>query len=166
MKHRFYSLLLTGLFGMWGMQVGAQDLTTTEIDGVTYYEIDDAADLVAFVDLVNTGQFGANAILTDDIALTEAWDTPIGIGAGNSSYTGIFDGQGHKITGFEAESAVDGGGFFGYTSNATIKNFSIDGVLTSTGGTGSGVVGFPSNSTIFNIIPHWTSLFHLLVYTM
>ena len=151
MKHRFYSLLLTGLFGMWGMQVGAQDLTTTEIDGVTYYEIDDAADLVAFVDLVNTGQFGANAILTADIALTEAWDTPIGIGAGNSSYTGIFDGQGHKITGFEAASAVDGGGFFGYTNNATIKNFSIDGVLTSTGGTGSGVVGYPSNSTIFNI---------------
>ena len=149
MKHKLYSLLLAALFGLSGMQVWAQDLTTTEIDGVTYYEIKDATDLVAFADLVNTGEFGANAVLTADIALTEIWGTPIGNSGGQ--YTGIFDGQGHKITGFEAESLVDGGGFFGYTSGATIRNFSIDGTLSSAAGTGSGVVGYPSNSTIFNI---------------
>ena len=128
MKHKLYSLLLAALFGLPGMQVWAQDLTTTEIDGVTYYEIKNAADLVAFADLVNTGEFGANAVLTADIALTEVWETPIGNSGG--MYTGIFDGQGHKITGFEAESLTDGGGFFGYTSGATIQNFSIDGLLT------------------------------------
>ena len=51
MKQKFYSLFLTALFGMWGMQAGAQELTTTEVDGVTYYEIDDATDLVAFAEI-------------------------------------------------------------------------------------------------------------------
>ena len=128
MKNKFYSLLLAAVFGMPGMQVWAQDLSTTEIDGVTYYEIGNATDLVTFADLVNGGDFGANAVLTADIALINAWEAPIGNAGG--MYTGIFDGQGHKITGFEAESLVDGGGFFGYTSGATIKNFSIDGTLT------------------------------------
>ena len=149
MKPKLYSLLLLALFGMTGMQAWADELTTTEIDGVTYYEIDDAADLVAFADLVNGGQFGANAVLTADITLTDVWDTPIGISGG--AFTGIFDGQGHKITGFEAESATDGGGFFGFTNGATIKNFSFDGTLTSVGGTGSGIIGYPSSSTILNI---------------
>ncbi len=151
MKKRFYYLFLTALLGMWGTQVGAQELTTTEIDGVTYYEIGTAADLVAFADLVNTGDgtLGANAILTADIALTDIWETPIGMGGLN--YTGIFDGQGHKITGFETECTIDGSGLFGYTSGATIKNFSISGKLTSTAGTGSGVVGYPSKSVITNI---------------
>jgi len=106
MKEKFYSLFLTALLGMWGTQVGAQELTTTEIDGVTYYEIGTAADLVAFADLVNTGDgtLGANAILTADIALTDIWETPIGMGGLN--YTGIFDGQGHKITGFQGTVAA------------------------------------------------------------
>ena len=149
MKHHFYSLLLAGLMGLWGTQVGAQELTTTEIDGVTYYEIGSAADLVAFADLVNGGSLGANAILTADIALTAPWETPIG--AGGMNYTGIFDGQGHKITGFEMECSTDGNGLFGFVSSATIKNFSIAGKLTSVAGTGSGVVGYPSSSTIADI---------------
>ena len=154
MKQKFYSLFLGVLLGTWGMHVSAQELSTTEIDGVTYYEIGTAADLLAFADLVNTSELGANAILTADIDLTGAtvsgtWETPIGVGGLN--YTGTFDGQGHMITGFVTECAIDGSGLFGYTSNATIKNFSIDGELTSTEGTGSGVVGYPSNSTIYNV---------------
>ena len=149
MKQKFYSLVLTALFGMFGMQVWAQNLTTTEIDGVTYYEIGSADDLTTFANFVKDGESGANAVLTADITLTNPWEAPIGVS--NGLYTGIFDGQGHKISGFKAESIEDGGGFFGKTSGATIKNFSIDGELTSTSGTGSGVVGYPSNSTIFNV---------------
>ena len=151
MKKHAYSLLITALLGMWGTQAGAQDLTTTEVDGVTYYEIASGADLVAFADLVNTGDgtAGANALLTADIKLESPWEKPIGFAGLN--YTGIFDGQGHSITGFETECTMDGGGLFGYTKEATIKNFSIDGTLTSTAGTGSGVVGYPSSSTITGI---------------
>ena len=154
MKRTIYSLFLVALFGLSGTKVWADELTTTEIDGVAYYEIGTAADLVAFADLVNGGQVDANAILTANIDLTEAIteETPwVTIGAAGTAYKGTFDGQGHAITGFEATSNVDGGGFFGTTNEAIIKNFSIDGVLTSTAGTGSGVVGYPSNSTIFNV---------------
>ena len=149
MKHRLYSFLLTTLFGLSGIQVWAQGLDTTEIDGITYYKINDADELLAFADLVKNGEFNANAVLTADIALTNPWGTPIGTNSG--AYTGIFEGQGHTITGFEATSESDGGGFFGVTSGATIKNFSIDGTLTSTAGTGSGVVGYPASSIIFNV---------------
>ena len=154
MKQTFYTFLLTALLGMTGMQVWAQDLSTTEIDGTTYYEIGSAADFMAFADLVNGGELGANAVLVADINLAEViteetpW-TPIGQSSG--IYTGTFDGQGHTITGFNATSEADGGGLFGYATGATIKNFSIAGTLTAIAGTGSGVVGYPANSTIVNI---------------
>ena len=153
MKHKFYSLFLAALMGLWGTQVGAQELTTTEIDGVAYYEIDDAADLVAFAETVNTGNFGANAILTADIALTEVWGTPIGIDGG--AYAGTFDGQGHKITNFVGES-YGKYGLFGYIQTATVKNFSIEGRLTcySADGAksnGAGTIGWSVNSHITNV---------------
>ncbi|MBR4130553.1 MAG: hypothetical protein IKU02_06485 [Bacteroidaceae bacterium] len=149
MKQKLYSLFLTALLGMLGMNAWAQDLSTTEIDGATYYEINDGDDLFAFAELVNTSEQGANAVLTADITLPGTWDSPIGISG--KAYTGIFDGQGHKISGFEATSNSDGGGLFGITTGATIKNFSIYGVLSSESGTGSGVVGYPASSTIYNI---------------
>ena len=165
MKQKFYSLFLTALFGIWGTQVGAQELTTTEIDGVTYYEIGSGADLVAFANLVNgdldaeepSGQYNANAILTADITLTDLWENPIGIISGTDNgdigpraFTGIFDGQGHKIIGLDAESGGHGG-LFGDANGATIKDFSIWGKLQVNGGHGSGVIGYPGNSTISGV---------------
>ena len=149
MKQKLYSLLLTALFGMLGMNAWAQDLSTTEIDGITYYEINDGDDLFAFAELVNSNEQGANAVLTADITLPGAWERPIGVSG--AAYTGIFDGQGHAISGFETTCEADGGGLFGVVTGATIKNFSITGTLTSTAGTGSGVVGYPASSTIYNI---------------
>ena len=80
MKEKLYSLFLTALLGMLGMQVGAQELTTTEIDGVTYYEIKTGDDLKAFADLVNAEKHDANAVLTAPVDLTNVgWETPIGV---------------------------------------------------------------------------------------
>ena len=88
MKRNFYSLLLCALLGITGMQAWAQELSTTEIEGVEYYQIGSAEDLEAFAALVcDEGQSGANAILTADIALTQPWETPIGISG--AAYTGI-----------------------------------------------------------------------------
>ena len=169
MKQTIYSLFLLVLFGMTGMQAWADDLTTTEINGVTYYEIKNGEDLVAFAQLVNgdsevdpaiPGQYNANAILTADIDMTGiTWEFPIGVitgeenkEIGSGAFTGIFDGQGHKITGFETEVAAPGhGGLFGDAKGATIKNFSIWGKLTALGGHGSGVIAYPENSTITGI---------------
>ena len=112
-------------------------------------EIATADDLMNFAAAVNNGE-DVKGMLTADIDLGgSAWTTPIGTSENN--FIGTFDGQGHSITGFNATSSADGGGLFGYTSNAVIKNFSIYGKLESTAGTGSGVIGYPSGSTITGI---------------
>ena len=149
MKQNLYLFILAALLGLGGTQTWAQSLTTTEIDGTEFYNIGNADELATFATIVKDGELGANAVLTADIALSSAWGTPIGTPGG--AYSGIFDGKGHKITGFEGEFSSDGGGLFGHTNGATIMNFSIDGVLTATAGTGSGVVGYPTSSYIANV---------------
>ena len=111
------------------------------------FEIANVKDLMEFAEYVNSGN-EANAVLTADIALTEPWQTPIGIDG--ASFNGTFDGQGHKITGFQGTGAGKYG-FFGFISNATVKNFSIDGTLTVTGATGTGAIGWSAASRISNV---------------
>ncbi len=62
-------------------------------------------------------------ILMNDIVLSSAW-TPIG----NSlePFKGIFDGNGHKISGLYITNLSDNRGLFGYASGAQIKNVCID----------------------------------------
>ena len=111
-------------------------------------EIATAEDLLAFAAFVNAGNNDARGVLTADITLTAPWETPIGIDG--TPYSGIFDGQGHKIFGFNGTGAGKYG-LFGFASAATIKNFSIDGTLTVTGGTGTGAIGWSTGSSISNV---------------
>ena len=69
MKRTFYSLFMAFLLGMAGTQAWADDLTTTEIDGVTYYVINNGEEFKMFADLVSNGELGANAVLKADISL-------------------------------------------------------------------------------------------------
>lgn len=116
------------------------------VDG--YYQIATANQLKWFAAYVNQVDAAANAVMTADIALTDAWTMPIG--SSSKPYTGIFDGQGHKITGFSGTST----GYFGiigYANGATVKDFSVAGTMTVNSGTGSGIVGYTLNSTISGI---------------
>lgn len=154
MKQKFYSLLLTALFGMLGMNV--QALETTEIGGKTYFEITNADELAEFSNLVNGGEFEANAVLTADIDMTDlcnmdGW-TAIGdwgqiSETSNACFKGHFDGQGHKITGFNATSTHNYYGIFGVISTgALIENFDIYGTMNLGHKTG-GVVGYSRDAT-------------------
>lgn len=127
MKQKIYSILLTALMGLFGMNAWAQD-----------YEIGTAQDLMDFAAAVNGGETSANAVLTADIDMSEleSW-TPIGIN-NDYGYKGTFDGQGKTITGFQLTSSTTnnsyGAGFFGHVADgANIKNFTIYGTITSTG---------------------------------
>ena len=128
-----------------------ENYLTPNADG--FYEIANAKQMVWFQQKVNNGELGANAILTGDVDFVPVLEqrpwTSIGTSEVNA-FTGTFDGQNHKITGFKMETSVSGG-LFGCVTNATIKNFSVSGTLTVTGGTGAGLVGWPSNSSIRNI---------------
>ena len=139
MRKNLYSFLLTALCCMLGLNVWAQDLNSTFIDGTEYYEIGTANDLATLANLVNSGEeMDANAVLTADIDMADliamdGW-TAIGNWAstanGSACYKGHFNGQGHKITGFNATSTHNYYGIFGVISTgALIENFSIYGTM-------------------------------------
>ncbi|MBP5595520.1 MAG: leucine-rich repeat protein [Pseudobutyrivibrio sp.] len=116
------------------------------------YSINSAQDLVAFANVVNMGSTYANAVLTADIDLSEISSTWTPIGNVDNPYTGTFDGQNHKLTGFTM-NIVSGNnqGLFGYTADATIENFSIAGSINYYGGTGVGVIGWAEGTIIHNV---------------
>jgi hypothetical protein len=103
------------------------------------YQIGTAQDLRDFATAVNGGEYGASAVLTANIDLNNGAWTPIG--NATNPYTGTFDGKGYAITNFKYTATGDNNGLFGYINNATIKNFSISGELTSSYHK-NGVVGF------------------------
>ncbi len=148
MKQKFYSILLTALMGLFGMNAWAQD-----------YEIATAQDLADFAAAVNGGETDANAVLTADIDMSSLTDwTPIGID-NNCGYKGTFDGRGKTITGFQLTSSTTnnsyGAGFFGHVvDGANIKNFSIYGTITSTGQRMSVIGSAQGNVNISGIHSH------------
>jgi hypothetical protein len=130
----------------------------TSASSNTYYSISSAAEMGYFRDYVNTINMNTNGVtfyLTDNIALSGTW-TPIGgASAENSSYApngiyfgGMFDGQGHAITGLSVSTTVStstkaGWGLFGCVSG-TVKGLSVSGSV-SVSGTGEyigGIVGY------------------------
>ncbi|MBR4775882.1 MAG: DUF4886 domain-containing protein [Bacteroidales bacterium] len=129
-------------------------------------------ELVAFAARVNSGDAKAktaNVTLTADLNLSSltAW-TPIGnvTATGNNLvatapegnvFSGTFDGGNHTISGFKANATLAAGktwGFFGYLSNATVKNFTLvaDVTLQAGGAADAGIVaGTLLSSTVQNV---------------
>ena len=93
-----------------------------EINVMVYKKIRNRADLESIEDALSGGYE-----LENDIDLSDKEWTPIGTTPSEAySFTGIFDGQGHNISGLNV-STYDGSyvGLFGHTMNATIKNLHI-----------------------------------------
>lgn len=86
------------------------------------YQIASEADLIEFRNAVNGGQTGLSAQLTQDITLTANWEP---IGTREQPYTGTFDGNHYRVTGFQADSQAAISGLFGYSSG-TIQNLTVD----------------------------------------
>ena len=91
-----------------------------------YYSIGNVNDLNWFAAYVEEVNHGANAKLTNDIA------TYSGAYIGNTedtSFSGTFDGQNHKITvSFENEAKI---GLFRCVKNGTIQNLIVDGTINA-----------------------------------
>lgn len=121
------------------------------------YLIGTAKDMKDFADIVNgtngqTRNVAACARLTADIALSGTW-TPMGADASGRRYTGIFDGQGHKITGLSISATSASQGLFGTIDGATIQNFSLAGTVSSNSDNVGSVVGYAKGaSTIKDIV--------------
>lgn len=116
-QYHFYAVPAAKRLG-----VATLNVSTRADVGADAVSIATAKELAAFRDRVNNGETSLNAILTADIALgkSETW-TPIG--TSDTMYAGIFDGNGHTISGLNVTGANNG--LFKMTGTATIQNLTI-----------------------------------------
>ena len=137
-----------------------------------------AAQLISFAALVNQGgdissykNAAGEVVLLDDIEVQNGDWTPIGSATGvnyNSivtpaiAFSGVFDGQGHTITGLDfviSSNDVNVMGFFGATKDAVIRNVNFEDVTLkfNSSGISSGnitigtVVAYALNTKIENV---------------
>ena len=146
---------------------GTVDLSTEDEKKAYTLEISDAAGLAAFRDSVNSGMTydGLTVKLTADIDLngycngTRGW-TPIGVYknsaygmAATTSFNGVFDGNGKTISNlliYSADEQQMYGALFGNVTGATLKNFTVKGIVS--GSDVAGVVGaLNENCTVDNV---------------
>lgn len=85
-------------------------------DGV--FQLATAEHLQLFSSIVSFGMDNAKAVMTNDIDMSEAEDF-MPIGTSDKPFTGEFDGQGNKVTGFTLAN-ISGNriGLFGFIKNA------------------------------------------------
>ena len=117
------------------------------------YLIEDAADLVAFRNLVSTTENKSKcASLKNDIDLSGITWTPFTPTSGYiaDAYSGTFDGGGHTIKGLNINATASNQGLFGQINGATIKNLNVSGSVTSTNSYVGGIVGKVQAGTIQN----------------
>ena len=95
------------------------------------YQIENGEQLAWLADKVNNASTvsAIYAVLTDDIDLGGCSFTPIG--KDFHEFSGVFDGQGHTISGLNV-SGVNDAGFFGVAKAATIKNIIVQGTVSGT----------------------------------
>ncbi len=117
-------------------KLGLTDSNWSQFDG--YYAIRNAKELYGFADIVN-GQYntyGFNGVLLQDIVVNANGGTtydwiPLNDRTNSNSYEGIFDGNGHYISGLYSTTALTSAGrtdkFCGFTFKlkGTVKNLTI-----------------------------------------
>ena len=161
MKKRMLSLLLVlvmllGLLPTAALAAPASGSGTAEDP----YLIATAQDLVDFRDEVNGSAKKSTstlcAKLTANIDLgNEAW-TPIGKMTNTYSdyvaFGGVFDGDGHTISGLKIDNSAQYQALFGYVKGGTIQNLTVAGSVTTSSSSGyaAGIVAYGSPVTLEN----------------
>lgn len=124
----------------WNGEPAAEAPAVSESGGISWYQIEDAADLAWFAKEINDGTTGAagsdaNAQLTSDIDLNgQNWTA---IGTDVNPFKGKFDGKGHSISNLsiDASSGYQGlfGDSYGTVSNVDIKSGKVTNTASNTG---------------------------------
>lgn len=131
MKKHLFSLL--AMLTAFGSSAFALD----QINGV--YQIGTAADLKAFAELVNGGNYTANAILTADIDKGND-GTKI---AQSGEYQGIFDGAGHTITINLTDTETQGPALFRSIGNrGIVQNLKVEGTIKTSKQHAAGIANY------------------------
>ena len=141
-----------------GMLLSTVDLTPSS--GVTtgYSPIYTANDLLKVMHRMDGYAWTDKYMLMNDIDLSTATiglsQRSIGYTAGDyTSFSGIFDGNGKTVRGLDIEGTDAYVGLFGHTTDATIRNLTVEGSITSSYAgesrydNGCGVVGCATGGT-------------------
>ncbi len=141
-----------------GMLLSTVDLTPTT--GVTsgYKPLYTANDVLNLMNREAGYSWTDKYMLMNDIDMSEGTNglpqSPIGFEAGvYTSFSGIFDGNDKTISGLDIKGSEAFTGLFGHTTNATIRDLTVSGSISSTYSganrydNGCGVVGCASAGT-------------------
>ena len=126
---------------------GAWDGKTMEqpsLDDDGRYLIATPAEMAWFAKNVNDKGVIQDAILVNDLHLGNFDWTPIG--TSSSSFTGNFDGQGHKIEGLYISTKTNNQGFFGYIKDASVKGLEVYGTVSGKQYVG-GIAGYAAGKS-------------------
>jgi Lectin C-type domain len=94
--------------------------------------------------------------LTDDIDCT---NQPVSALFKDSAYEGTFDGQGHSISGYDAEFENGTAGLFSQTAGATIKDLRLlDGEIHAVGTRIGALVGSAADTIVEDVHSEWDVL--------
>ncbi|MEE1219358.1 MAG: YDG domain-containing protein [Ruminococcus sp.] len=127
-----------------------------------WFIIHNANELYGFAKLVENGNYYAKAMLADDIEINHIdhiqsedsynWKPICSTWVVNEMYKGIFDGNGHYISGLTTHTTSNkGNGLFGNLYGATVKNVVIkNSTFSSTSPYMGAIAGYAYDSTILN----------------
>ena len=111
-----------------------------------YTEIGTPEALISLMTRANGESWAGNYRLTADITLP-AGTAQNPIGNSTDKFTGIFDGNGHTVSGVNlVDEATDSGtnafiGFFGYVQGGEVRDLTLKGTISTTGRRAGGFIG-------------------------
>lgn len=130
--------------------IGWDGATKTEpkksADGT--YQISSAAELAWFADAVNGGRMALNAALTDNINLNGKTWPGIGTTYPENYYVGVFNGNGHTVSGLAGTSGLFGA--LGKDGVGTVKNLVINGAISNSAYSNMGLLANVNAGVIEN----------------
>lgn len=122
-------------------------------DGCVY--ISNAQQLVTLSQVTKTTghpALGMHFVLANDITIPATYDNQINIASDSSNpFHGVFDGNGHTITGLKHSKYATDSGLFAFTDGATIKNLVLEQADIQTVHRGGLIVGHAENTKFLNI---------------
>ena len=130
--------------------IGWDGTTKTEPDKSAdgTYQISSAAELAWFADAVNGGSTALNAALTDNINLNGKTWPGIGTTYPENYYVGVFNGNGHTVSGLAGTSGLFGA--LGKDGVGTVKNLVINGAISNSAYSNMGLLANVNAGVIEN----------------
>ena len=119
--------------------------------------VTNARGMVYFASIVNDGSNPrVNVVLENDIDLSSVCGEGVGnwtpVGTNADKYAGVFDGQGHTVSGlyyYSDDAEAENIGLFGLIAGATIRDLSVDGIVNVPAGNQiGGISGWSSSGAV------------------